>query len=1006
MPAVRTRLRVVVSDAGSAVFVGRSAELSVLRTLMAGVATGRGGAVWVEGEPGIGKSALVREGLAGAAEAGCAVFFGAGDRSRQGFPLGVMLDCLEVDGRASDPARAQIMRVLRGEGTAGVVPTGNPAVAAAELVCELVDRLCAVSPVVIVIDDIHWADEVSVSTWNRLAGGTGSVPLLVVGVACPVPRSTAVADARRGVRAQGGVMVELGRLGDEEVAAMLGGLLGAVPGPKLLTLAGHAGGNPLFVRELTDALVREDRVRVAHGVAEVADGSGPGKLVSLTAAIEDRLDLLPNRAVECLRWAALLGERFSVGDVAVVQRCAVRDLVGVVRESVEAGVLTESGDELVFRHGMIRHALVDVMPASLRLGLHREAARSLAEAGAPVEKVAAQLAAASVGTGGESSAGGLPPGPQAPDRWVMEWLQANASVLVYRAPKIAAGLLEQAASAAAVGDPGREVLAEALAGALLLLGRHEQAEKVARRLLAASGNPERRAQMAWTIAYALLYISISGISQALDVVDQALNDPATSQTWVARLGSIRALLVTSYGGDRTAATAADEAVGDVAAKEAAMAVAEAALADAERAGDRFAAGYALHALSLIHGFAGDDLAFLDTIERALTVIGNDPETADLRLLLMTNRLTSLSRLGRDIDADARELLALAERVGTARTGTVRLAFCQYLFDVGRWDDALAELGPLFEPGANIAELDMLACRGLAAMIAVCRDDQAGLDRHMVAAGRLPDLLGNNIYIADLTRVRALAAERAGRPADAAGILASAADPDFAMDLEQRVRWLSDLVRCALAAGDLRTARAAAHRCEEETRGLQVAPRVIAAARQCRGLVDSTPEPLVEAVTNCRAMAHPLDLAHALEDLAVVQGSRGALALGRAALREAVDIYTSLGADWDVIRADARTRPYGVRRRRQGNRRPDTGWEALTPTETKIAYLVAEGLSNPDIGARLLISWRTARFHVSSIMAKLGVHSRIEVAREAARHPQIATMRAAHAAPHRAKRPVD
>jgi hypothetical protein len=180
------------------------------------------------------------------------------------------------------------------------------------------------------------------------------------------------------------------------------------------------------------------------------------------------------------------------------------------------------------------------------------------------------------------------------------------------------------------------------------------------------------------------------------------------------------------------------------------------------------------------------------------VIGDDPETTDLRLLLMTNRLTSLSRLGRDIDTDARELLALAERVGTARTGTVRLAYCQYLFDVGRWDDALAELGPQFEPGANIAELDMLSCRGLAAMIAVCRDDQARLDQHLVAAGQLPDLPGNNVYIADLTRARALAAERAGRPAEAVGILAPAARPDFAMDLEQRVLWLADLVRCALA----------------------------------------------------------------------------------------------------------------------------------------------------------------------------------------------------------------
>jgi DNA-binding CsgD family transcriptional regulator len=99
---------------------------------------------------------------------------------------------------------------------------------------------------------------------------------------------------------------------------------------------------------------------------------------------------------------------------------------------------------------------------------------------------------------------------------------------------------------------------------------------------------------------------------------------------------------------------------------------------------------------------------------------------------------------------------------------------------------------------------------------------------------------------------------------------------------------------------------------------------------------------------------------------------------RAALREAVGIYDGLGADWDILRADARVRPYGVRRRRPGTRRPATGWDALTPAETKIAYLVAEGLSNPDIGARLFLSWRIVRFHVSAIMAKLQVQSRREI----------------------------
>jgi len=75
----------------------------------------------------------------------------------------------------------------------------------------------------------------------------------------------------------------------------------------------------------------------------------------------------------------------------------------------------------------------------------------------------------------------------------------------------------------------------------------------------------------------------------------------------------------------------------------------------------------------------------------------------------------------------------------------------------------------------------------------------------------------------------------------------------------------------------------------------------------------------------------------------------------------------------------------VRRgRRSGRVRPGTGWEALTPAEVKIALLVAEGSSNPEIADLLFLSPRTVQTHVSHILAKLGLRSRSEIAREAAR----------------------
>jgi DNA-binding NarL/FixJ family response regulator len=112
--------------------------------------------------------------------------------------------------------------------------------------------------------------------------------------------------------------------------------------------------------------------------------------------------------------------------------------------------------------------------------------------------------------------------------------------------------------------------------------------------------------------------------------------------------------------------------------------------------------------------------------------------------------------------------------------------------------------------------------------------------------------------------------------------------------------------------------------------------------------------------------------------------RGALALAgeRAAFARAVDVYTALGAAVDVARLQAVFRAHGIRRGPHSkHRRARRGWSSLTPTEIKIAELVEEGLSNPEIAARLLLSRRTVAAHVSHIFKKLDVHSRTDIARE-------------------------
>ena len=105
---------------------------------------------------------------------------------------------------------------------------------------------------------------------------------------------------------------------------------------------------------------------------------------------------------------------------------------------------------------------------------------------------------------------------------------------------------------------------------------------------------------------------------------------------------------------------------------------------------------------------------------------------------------------------------------------------------------------------------------------------------------------------------------------------------------------------------------------------------------------------------------------------------------RAAFTRAVEVYASLGAAADVARLQATFRAHGIRRGPHAkHRRAQTGWDSLTATEIKIAAFVEEGLSNPEIAARLLLSRRTVATHVSHILKKLDVHSRIDIAREAA-----------------------
>jgi DNA-binding NarL/FixJ family response regulator len=932
---------------------GRDGELAFLRSLVDGVQAGVGGAVLVEGEQGVGKSVLLRAGLGGAAQAGCAVWRAAADELDREFPLQLAAGCASAADHAAAGAHLDADES---------VLTGDPVSARIERLLSVADYLCARRPLLVVAENLQWADEASVTVWRRLSRAAGQMPLLLAGTVRPGSGRDDLDRLRRDLIAHGGTVLTLGPLGAGEIGELVADVLGGTPGPRLSALLRQAGGNPLYARELAEAVVGEHRAQVAGEVAELADGPAlPAVPASLAAVLTQRLRGLPADVMTVLRRAALLGLEFSVLDLEVLTGRTAGELMGVVEEGVTAGVLTEAGLRLGFRHALIRQLLYEEIPAAERSGAHLEAARSLAASGAAPERVAAQLVLMATP---EPEALGAGPARA----WVPQWLADSVGALAYRAPRVAAELLRAVLRHLPETDPRREQLEVSLVTVAFLLLQDDEVETTGVRLLDRGGDHERMAEMAWLVAYARMRAGRP--AQGVAAVDQALTLTGLSELRTVRLQALRAMILIVLGRCEEAAREAG-----------------AALAAAERAGDRLGTGYALHALSMVEFVRSDHQRRLGYIDRALPLTADDPQAADLRLMLLANKTSALELTDRQAEAigTAQQALALAERVGTPRLRVNRTALGQLYFEVGRWDDALAELELVTgQPGPDY--LHLLA-GGLVALIGAHRDDWDEAARYLSVVGaEAITALPSRANAHYMLLAQALAEEHAGRAGAAAAILAQCLEPSLAGGMPSRYQLLPPLVRLAVAAGDRATAEAAAAAAAREAQADGL-PVKVAMADHCRGLVAADPAPVLAAAAYFEATGRPLERAQALEDAAALAAQRGDIPAASQALSRATALYDSLGAQWDVRRATARLRQYGVRRGRGTYRsRPEAGWDALTPTEVTVAYLVADGQSNPDIAAELYLSRNTVQTHVSHILAKLGVRSRAEIVRAAAQHP--------------------
>src|SRR3984957_11150333 len=759
-----------VTPAGG--LVGRDSELALLTGLVRELGRGRGSAVLIEGEPGIGKSALVRAATAAASEAGCDVFWGAGDELGQALPLLPFLDGLQVREPSVNPRRDTIVRLLRGEVTTGA-GTDVPAVLAEQLLA-LVAEQCAVRPTVLVIDDLHWADQASITLWGRLARSARQVPLLLIGMTRPLPHRDDLLALRRVV--DDTARLQLTGLTGAAVTDLVAALAGGKPDDNLLRLAGGAAGNPLYVSELIAALMRGSQLIITEsGDAEVASDSVPG---SLSAVIADRVGFVAGPVRDVLKAAALLGADFAVSDLAIVLGRSVADLVPAVDEACAVGVLAESSHGLAFRHPLIRAALYDEMPASVRAAWHRAAGRALAEAGAPPDRVARQLLRADDG------------GPAEPtDEWMLEWLTQAADLLVGQAPGVAAELLNRAVTGSAPGSARPAWLASRLADALYRTGDLAAAERVASRALEHAAEPDLLVDLHWTLAQCRMLAGMSAASLA--TLDRALAAPGISARHRARLLVLAA---------RT-----HSIVGEV---ETAGQVATSALAAASEVNDKWAMGWALQVLTLVTSMQGHMTDALRLFDRALAVTQAEPALTDLRLLLQINQAVTLGCLDQyeQAFAAAGQARHLADQVGTAiRLAQAHSAMGQLLFETGHWDDALAEMEILPE---NLKEPNVACINlGIAAVMSFHRGEIDAAQRYLAAAVPYDERVGHRL-IRELALARSLDYEQAGALPEALAALTTGSAGDTE-DLGEIEDLLADAVRLATEVGDLGTAQALA-----------------------------------------------------------------------------------------------------------------------------------------------------------------------------------------------------